>query len=51
MWDALTNKDAIEYIRDLQFKNFSGNYAKELASHALEKGSYDNITVIIYFFQ
>jgi protein phosphatase 1L len=50
LWDALTNQNAIEFIRDLQFKNFSGNYAKELANYALNQGSYDNITVIIYFF-
>jgi serine/threonine protein phosphatase PrpC len=49
LWDALTNKEAIEYIRDLQFKNFSGNYAKQLGNYALEKGSHDNVTVIVYF--
>ena len=48
LWDALSNQNAIEFIRDLQFKNFQGNFAKELANYALEKGSYDNITVIIY---
>jgi serine/threonine protein phosphatase PrpC len=50
LWDALSNQNAIEFIRDLQFKNFTGNYAKELANYALEKGSFDNITAIIYFF-
>lgn len=49
LWDAINNKMAVEFIRDLQFKNFQGNYAKELANYALTKGSYDNITVIIYF--
>jgi protein phosphatase 1L len=49
LWDALTNKMAVEFIRDLQFKNFTGNYAKELATHALNNGSLDNITVIVYF--
>jgi protein phosphatase 1L len=50
LWDALNNQQACEYIRDLQFKNYQGNYAKELANYALFKGSMDNITVIIYFF-
>lgn len=49
LWDVITNKNAVEFIRDLQFKNFEGNYAKELAQYAYDKGSYDNITVIIYF--
>lgn len=49
LWDALSNKVAVEFIRDLQFTNFTGNYAKELAKYALDKGSYDNITVIVYF--
>lgn len=49
LWDALSNQTAVEFIRDLQFKNFQGNYAKELANYGLDKGSYDNITVIIYF--
>lgn len=50
LWDALTNQSAIEFIRDLSFKNYTGNYAKELANYGLEKGSQDNITVIVYFF-
>lgn len=49
LWDALTNQQVVEYIRDLQFSGFNGNFAKKLADYALEKGSYDNITVIIYF--
>ena len=50
LWDALTNQQAVEYVRDLQFTSYQGNYAKKLAEHGLLKGSYDNITVIIYFF-
>lgn len=50
LWDALSNTQAVEYVRDLQFTNYQGNYAKKLAEHGLLKGSYDNITVIIYFF-
>jgi serine/threonine protein phosphatase PrpC len=49
LWDALTNQQAVEYVKNLQFTGFQGNYAKKLADYALEKGSYDNVTVIIYF--
>jgi protein phosphatase 1L len=49
LWDALTNQQAVEYIKNLQINGFQGNYAKKLADHALERGSYDNITVIVYF--
>jgi len=51
LWDALSNQSAVEFIRDLQFKNYTGNYAKELANYGLVKGSQDNITVIVYFFE
>ena len=49
LWDALSNQDSVEYIRNLQFSGFDGNYAKKLAEYAFDKGSYDNITVILYF--
>jgi protein phosphatase 1L len=50
LWDALSNKKAVAFVKDLLSKNYDGNYAKELANYALNNGSYDNITVIIYFF-
>jgi serine/threonine protein phosphatase PrpC len=50
LYDSLSNEEIIKFIDDLQLKNFNGNFAKELANHALIKGSYDNITVIVYFF-
>ena len=50
LWDVLTNEMVVEFIKNLQFKNFKGNYAKELACFAYDQGSYDNITVLIYFF-
>lgn len=50
LYDTVTNQIAVEFIRDLQFKNFTGNYAKALAELAYSNGSMDNITVIIYFF-
>lgn len=49
LWDALSNQEAVEFIRDLQFKGYTGNFAKELANYGLNRGSLDNITVIIYF--
>lgn len=49
LWDALTNQEAIEYIKNLQNTNFDGNYAKKLGQYAIDKGSYDNVTIIIYF--
>jgi serine/threonine protein phosphatase PrpC len=50
LYDTLKNQEAVEYIRDLQFKNFNGNYAKALVELAYNKGSLDNITAIVYFF-
>ena len=40
----------IDFINSLILNNKKCNYAKELAEHALNKGSLDNITVIVYFF-
>ena len=50
LYDTIKNQEAVEFIRDLQFTNFNGNYAKSLVEFAYEKGSQDNITAIIYFF-
>jgi len=49
LWDALTNQQATDYVNDLLKNNYNGNYSKKLAEYAFEKGSYDNITVIVYF--
>jgi len=51
LWDVINNQDAVDFIQDLTLKKFKGNYAKSLCEFALEKGSMDNVTVIIYFFQ
>ena len=51
LWDVLSNQDAVDFILDLENVEYKGNYAKALAEHALEKGSMDNITVIIYYFE
>ena len=51
LWDVLNNQDAVDFILDLETRNYKGNYAKALAEYALDKGSMDNITVIIYYFK
>jgi serine/threonine protein phosphatase PrpC len=49
LWDVMTNQDAIDYINEMiANKKFKGNYAKELAEHAIAKGSLDNVTTIVY---
>jgi len=50
LWDVLSNDEAVNYVKELQNKNFNGNYAKELSNYAYVKGSMDNITTIIYMF-
>ena len=39
----------IDFINELKLKKFKGNYSKELAEHAINKGSLDNVSVIVYF--
>jgi len=50
LWDVISTQDAADFILELLHKKIKGNYAKLLAEHALVKGSYDNVTVIVYFF-
>ena len=49
LWDVVTNTDACRYIDRLMKDNYNGNIAKRLAEYAIEKGSYDNVTVSILF--
>jgi len=49
LWDVMNNQDVIDFVLDLENKNFKGNYAKALCDEALNKGSMDNVTVIVYF--
>lgn len=50
LWDVLSNQDAVDFINSLTInKKFKGNYAKELAEHAYQKGSQDNVSVIVHF--
>ena len=49
LWDILSNQDAVDFINDLLLNpKFNGNYAKELAEYGFNKGSMDNITVLVY---
>ena len=50
LWDVLSNQIVVKYINNLKNKNFKGNYSKSLAEYAYKKGSYDNISVLVYFF-
>lgn len=48
LWDILSNQDAVDYVNTmLGDKKCNGNYAKKLAEYALNKGSLDNITVVL----
>lgn len=51
LWDVLNNQDVVDFILELQNQKFKGNYAKALCDHAYDKGSLDNVTVVVYFFQ
>jgi serine/threonine protein phosphatase PrpC len=49
LWDVMTNQDVVDFINELlSNKKFKGNYAKLLAEEALNKGSMDNITTVVY---
>jgi serine/threonine protein phosphatase PrpC len=48
LWDVVSNQDAVDFINDKISNNFNGNLSKELADYAYNKGSMDNITVIVY---
>lgn len=49
LWDVLSNQDVVDFINNLINKKFKGNYSKELAEYAIDKGSLDNVSIIIYF--
>ena len=49
LWDVVSNQDAINFVNKLKGDpKYKGNYAKDLAEHAYEKGSLDNITTMVY---
>ena len=49
LWDVISNKDATSYINNMIENKYNGNMAKKLAEHAINKGSYDNVTITILF--
>ena len=58
LYDNLTNQDIVNYILNECYDksltnriNKTENIAKKLGEYAIEKGSKDNITVIILFFE
>lgn len=57
IWDVLENHDAVNFVlakcydKNLNKRINSGeDVARELAKHALEKGSTDNLSVVVMFF-
>ncbi len=50
LWESLTNDEAVEFIINNYNKSKDKNIAELLANYAIEKGSMDNISVIIILF-
>jgi serine/threonine protein phosphatase PrpC len=49
LWDVVSNNDACHFIDRLMKNNYTGDISKKLAEYAIEKGSYDNVTVSILY--
>jgi serine/threonine protein phosphatase PrpC len=49
LWDVMNNTQACNFVNKLMKKKYTGNISKELATHAIKIGSYDNVTVSILF--
>ncbi len=49
LWDVVDNDDAINFVNYLLDKHYIGNISKKLAEYAIQKGSFDNVTVSILF--
>lgn len=49
LYDACSNQDICDFIINLKKNKFKGNYAKSLCNYGYMKGSYDNISCIVYF--
>ncbi len=56
LWDVLSNQDVVNYILNECYDNDCNtrinkntNIARKLAEYALQKGSTDNLTIIVYF--
>ena len=51
LWDVLSNNDVVNFILlKYHSDNEKQNIATDLAKHAIAKGSTDNISIIIVFF-
>jgi len=48
LWDVLSNQDVVDYINTLLYNKKKNNLAKLLAEYAIQQGSMDNVTVIVY---
>lgn len=55
LWDVVTNSEAVNYVIDNckinNGQHNTTNIAKKLAKYAINKGSTDNVTVLIGFFK
>jgi serine/threonine protein phosphatase PrpC len=49
LWDVVDNDDAVNFVNYLLDKHYIGNISKKLAEYAIQKGSFDNVTVSILF--
>lgn len=49
LWDVVSNTDACNFVDRLMKDNYTGNISKKLAEYAIDKGSYDNVTVSILY--
>jgi serine/threonine protein phosphatase PrpC len=48
LWDVIKGQQVIDFINNLITSGEKCNYAKKLAEYAIQKGSLDNVTVLIY---
>ncbi len=51
LWDVVNNTEAVNYVKFLLDKKFTGNISKKLGEYAIKKGSYDNVTISILFLE
>lgn len=48
LWDVMSNQEVVDFILK-NHKDQRCNISKKLAQHAINKGSYDNVSVIVKF--
>ena len=49
LWDVMTNQEVVNFVNTFEISD-KVNISRKLAEHAIEKGSTDNVSVIIVFF-